>query len=101
MDAVLWDVLSAVAVRPVEDANVSLTSRHLLTFPIDVGSLLGVRILSLFCSPVALVVALGSLISLWPFLSARHPVLGGTAALLLFALALGLGNERVSLDERG
>jgi hypothetical protein len=51
----------------------------------------GVRMLSLFCSPVALLIALGSLISLWPFVSARHTVLGGVAALLIFALALGLG----------
>jgi hypothetical protein len=75
---------------PVEDANVSLTSHRLRTFPIDVGRLLSVRILSVFCSPVALLVAFGSLISLWPFLFARQTVLGGAAALLLFALALGL-----------
>ena len=90
MDAVLW-VFSVLWLSVVaEDASISLTSRHLLTFPIDVGSLLGVRILSLFCSPVAQLIALGSLISLWPFFYARHTVLGGVAALLLFALALGL-----------
>jgi hypothetical protein len=91
MDAVLAVLCLLWLFVLVEDATVSLTSRHLLTFPIGVGSLLGVRILSLFCSPVALLIALGSLMSLWPFLSARHTVLGGIAALLLFALALGLG----------
>ena len=40
---------------------------------------------------MALAIAVGSLISLWPLFSARHPVLGAVAALLLFALALGLG----------
>jgi hypothetical protein len=40
---------------------------------------------------VALLIAFGSLISLWPLFSARHTLLGGVAALLLFALALGLG----------
>jgi hypothetical protein len=90
MDAVLWVLCVLWLFVLVEDASVSLTSHHLLTFPIDVGSLLGVRILSLFCSPVAQLIALGSLISLWPFFSTRHTVLGGVAALLLFALALGL-----------
>jgi hypothetical protein len=90
MDAVLWVLCVLWLFVLVEDASVSLTSHDLLTFPIDVGSLLAVRILSLFCSPVAQLIALGSLISLWPFFSARHTVLGGVAALLLFALALGL-----------
>jgi hypothetical protein len=76
---------------PVEDANVSLTSRHLRTFPIDVGRLLIVRMLSVFCSPVALLIAAGSLVSLWPFFFARQTVLGGVAALLLFASAFGFG----------
>jgi hypothetical protein len=31
------------------------------------------------------------MISLWPFFSAHHTVLGGVTALLLFALALGVG----------
>ena len=90
-EAMLWVFCALWLVVLVEDTTVSLTSRHLLTFPIDVTSLLGVRVLSLFCSPVALLIALGSLISLWPFLFARHTALGGIAALWLFALALGLG----------
>jgi hypothetical protein len=91
MDALLWTFCLLWLFVLVEDASVSLTSRDLRTFPIHVGPLLGVRVLSLFCSPVALLIGLGSLISLWPFFSARHTVLGGAAALLLFALALGLG----------
>jgi hypothetical protein len=59
MDAVLWVFCVLWLFVLVEDASVSLTSRHLLTFPIDVGSLLGVRILTLFRSPVALLIALG------------------------------------------
>jgi hypothetical protein len=90
-EAVLWVFCALWLFVVVEDVSVSLTSRHLLTFPIDLGSLLGIRVLSFFCSPVALLIALGSLISLWPFLFARHTVLGGIAALWLFALALGLG----------
>jgi hypothetical protein len=90
MDTVLWTFCVLWLFVPIEHANISLTSRHLRTFPIDVGRLLSVRILSVFCSPVALLVAFGSLISLWPFLFARQTVLGGAAALLLFALALGL-----------
>jgi hypothetical protein len=91
MEAVLWVFCGLWLLVPAEDASVSLASRRLLTFPIDVGSLLGVRVLSLFCSPVTVLIALGSLMSLWPFFSARHPVLGGAGALLLFALAFGLG----------
>ena len=90
MDTVLWTFCALWLLVPVEDANISLTSRHLRAFPIDVGRLLSVRILSVFCSPVALLVGFGSLISLWPFLLARQTVLGGIAALLLFAMVLGL-----------
>jgi hypothetical protein len=89
MDEVLWTLCVLWLVVLVEDASVSLTSRHLRTFPLDVRRLLAVRILSVFCSPVALLVALGSAISLWPFLFARQTVLGAVAALLLYALALG------------
>jgi hypothetical protein len=91
MDAALWTLCLLWLLVLVEDASVSLTSRHLRTFPIDVGQLLAVRVLSVFCSPVALLVALGSLISLWPFLFARQTVLGSAAALLLFVLPLGFG----------
>jgi len=88
MEAVLLTFFVLWVFVLVEDASVSLTSRHLRTFPIEAGRLLLVRILSVFCSPVALLIALGSVISLWPLLFARQTVLGGIAALLLFALAL-------------
>ena len=90
MDTVLWAFSALWLFVVVEDVSVSLTSRQLRLFPIDVGRLLGVRILSVFCSPLAVVVAVGSLISLWPFLFARRPLLGSVAAVLLFALALAL-----------
>jgi hypothetical protein len=89
MDVVLWIWCLLWLFVLLDDANVSLTSRDLRTFPINAGRLLGVRILSVFCSPVAMLVAIGSLISLWPLLLARQTVLGVAAALLLFALALG------------
>lgn len=91
MDAVLWALCVLWLFVPVEDAVISLTSRHLRTFPIDVGRLLIVRMLSVFCSPVAMLIALGSLVSLWPFLFARQTVLGGAAALILFASSFGFG----------
>ena len=91
LEGVLWAFCVLWLIVPVEDANVSLTSRHLRAFPIDVGRLLIVRMLSVFCSPVALLIAAGSLVSLWPFLFARQSVLGGVAALLLFASAFGFG----------
>lgn len=91
MDAVLWLFCALWLLVLVEDASVSLTSRHLRTFPIGVGRLLAVRVLSVFCSPVAWLVGVGSLTGLWPFFFAHQTVLGSAAALLLFALALGLG----------
>ena len=89
IDEVLWVFCGLWLFVLAEDSTVSLTSRHLRPFPLEVGRLLAVRILSVFCSPVALLVALGSVVSLWPFLFARQSVLGAAAALLLFALALG------------
>jgi hypothetical protein len=91
MDAVLCAFCALWLFVLIEDASFSLSSRHLRIYPIDVRRLLAVRVLSLLCSPVAILTALGSLVSLWPFVSAQHTVLGGAAALLLFALALGLG----------
>jgi hypothetical protein len=91
MDAVLGVFCLLWLFVVAEEAGVSLTSRQLLAFPLRTGSLLAVRILSLFCSPVTLAVAAGSLISLWPMISARHPVLGAAAAVWLFALAFAAG----------
>jgi hypothetical protein len=88
MDGVLWTFSVLWLFVLVEDANVSLTTRHLRTFPIDTRRLLLVRMLSVFCSPVALLIACGSVFSLWPLLLARQTILGTIAALLLFALAL-------------
>lgn len=93
MESVLWTFCALWLFVLVEDESVSLTSRHLRTFPIGIGGLLAVRILSVFCSPVALLVALGSLISLWPFLVAPQTVLGSSAALLLFASAFGFATS--------
>ena len=74
-----------------EDLNVSLSSDRLRRFPLDVRSLLGLRLLSLFLSPIAWLATVVSLLGLSPLLSAPHPVLGGLAALLFFALAIGVG----------
>jgi hypothetical protein len=91
MDAVLMVLGMLWLFVVVEDGSVSMTSQRLLRFPLNVGSLLGVRILSPFCSPVMLLISLGSLLSLFPLFSARHPFLGSIMALLLLALALCLG----------
>jgi hypothetical protein len=91
LETVLWGFCVLWLFVPVEDANVSLRTRHLRPFPLDVGRLLIVRVLSVFCSPVALLITAGSLVSLWPFLFARQTVLGCAAALLLFASAFGFG----------
>jgi hypothetical protein len=83
----LWLVVSG------EDLNVSLSSERLRRFPLDVGSLLALRLLSLFLSPIAWLATIVSLLGLSPLLSARHPVLGGLAALFFFALAIGVGTS--------
>jgi hypothetical protein len=74
-----------------EDLNVSLSSDRLRRFPLDVRSLLALRLLSLFLSPIAWLATIVSLLGLSPLLSAPHPVIGGLAALLFFALAIGVG----------
>jgi hypothetical protein len=91
MDTVLWTLCALWLFVVSEDTAISLTSRRLRAFPIAIGPLLAIRVLSVFCSPVTLLIALGSVISLWPFVSAHHPVLGGCAALLLFAMSLAAG----------
>jgi hypothetical protein len=74
-----------------EDLHVSLSSDRLRRFPLDVRSLLALRLLSLFLSPIAWLATVLSLIAVWPLHAARQPVLGGLAALLLLALTIGLG----------
>ena len=56
-----------------EDLNVSLSSDRLRRFPLDVRSLLALRLLSLFLSPIAWLATIVSLLGLSPLLSARHP----------------------------
>ena len=74
-----------------EDLNVSLSSDRLRRFPLDVRSLLALRLFSLFLSPIAWLATIVSLLGLSPLLSARHPLLGSLAALFFFALTIGVG----------
>src|SRR5262249_58618347 len=74
-----------------ENLHVSLSSDRLRRFPLDVRSLLALRLYSLFMSPIAWLAALVSLRGLSPMLSAAHPLLGILAALCVFALAIGVG----------
>jgi hypothetical protein len=74
-----------------EDLNVSLSSDRLRRFPLDVRSLLALKLSSLFLSPIAWLATIVSLLGLSPLLSARHPLLGIVAALFFFALTIGVG----------
>ena len=74
-----------------EDLNVSLSSDRLRRFPLDVRSLLALRLFSLFLSPIAWLATIVSLIGLSPLLSAPHPLLGSLAAFFFFALTIGVG----------
>jgi hypothetical protein len=74
-----------------ENLHVSLSSDRLRRFPLDVHSLLALRLYSLFMSPITWLAALVSLPGLSPMLSAAHPLLGMLAALCVFALAIGAG----------
>jgi hypothetical protein len=74
-----------------ENLHVSLSSDRLRRFPLDVRSLLTLKLQSLFLSPIAWLATIVSLLSLSPLLSARHPVFGSVAALFFFALTIGLG----------
>ena len=56
-----------------EDLNVSLSSDRLRRFPLDVRSLLALKLSSLFLSPIAWLATIVSLLGLSPLLSARHP----------------------------
>ena len=79
-----------------EDLNVSLSSERLRRFPLDVPSLLALKLSSLFLSPIAWLATIVSLFGLSPLLSARHPLLGILAALFFFALTIGV---RVSVSQ--
>ena len=74
-----------------EDLNVSLSSDRLRRFPVDVRSLLALRLSSLFLSPIVWLATVVSLLGLSPLLSAPHPLLGSLAALFFFALTVGVG----------
>jgi hypothetical protein len=71
-----------------EDASISLTPTNLSRFPLSLKKLLAVRILSMFISPVVMIIAIGSLLSLLPLLKARNPVLGIAAAILFLSLSV-------------
>jgi hypothetical protein len=91
MDTLLLALCLLWLAVPGEDLNVSLSSDRLRRFPLDVRSLLALRLLSLFLSPIAWLATIVSLLGLSPLLSAPHPVLGGLAALVFCALAIGVG----------
>jgi hypothetical protein len=74
-----------------EGRNGSVTIERLRRFPLDVPSLVAIRVLSMWLSPIVWMVTIASLLSLLPFLSARHPVSGSLAALSLYAVTVGLG----------
>jgi hypothetical protein len=70
-----------------EDTNISIAAKNLIRFPLSVNTLLGVRVLSMFISPVVMMIVIGSLMSLFPFLTSRNPVTGIAAAILFLSLA--------------
>jgi len=74
-----------------EDLNVSLSSDRLRRFPLDLRSLLELRLLSLFLSPIVWLATIVSLLGLSPLLFAPHPLLGSLAAIFFFTLAIGVG----------
>lgn len=74
-----------------------LTSEFLRRFPLDVSSLIAIRVLSLWLSPIVWMATMASLLSLIPFLSARHPLLGMLATLFLYAITVGLGMSASAL----
>src|SRR5512132_4118555 len=73
-----------------EDLHVSLTGVRLRRFPVDARSLLALRFSSLFLSPIVWLATIVSLLGLLPLLTARHALLGSLAALVLFALTIGI-----------
>jgi hypothetical protein len=80
-----------------EDLNVSLSSERLRRFPVDVRSLLTLRLFSIFLSPVAWLATVVSLLALSPLLFAPHPLLGILEALCVYALTIGIGMSVAAL----
>jgi hypothetical protein len=74
-----------------ENLNVSVTSDRLRRFPVGARSLLALRLVSVFLSPIAWLAAIGSMLALAPLLSSRHPLLGGVAAVWFLGLTIGVG----------
>ena len=91
MDSLLLILCLLWLVVPGEDLHVSLSSDRLRRFPLGVRSLLALRLLSLFLSPIAWLATIVSLIGLSPLLSAPHPLLGVLSAVFFFALTVGVG----------
>jgi hypothetical protein len=91
MDRLLLVVCLLWLLVPGEHLNVSLTSDRLRRFPLDVRSLLALRLFSLFLSPIAWLATIVSLLSLTPLLSAPHPLPGTVAAFLLYTLTTAVG----------
>jgi hypothetical protein len=91
MDRLLLALCVLWLVAIGEDLNVSLSNDRLRRFPLSVHTLLALRLLSIFLSPIAWLAAIISLVGVSPFLRARHPVLGSLAALFFFAIAVGVG----------
>src|SRR5215510_10998768 len=70
---------------PIFDAsNIGITAKNLLRFPLTIRSLLAIRIFSMFISPVSMLLVVGSLMTLFPFLKSRHPLIGIAATVLCY-----------------
>jgi hypothetical protein len=91
MDTVLLLVLMLNLLVLTDDAVISLSAPRLRKFPLTVSELLRVRILSVFCSPVAWLLLLASSATLYSLRLSPHALLAGVSAMLLFSLTLALG----------
>jgi hypothetical protein len=91
MDGLLLVLCLAWLVVLGEDLHVSLSSDRLRRFPLDVRSLLELRLFSVLLSPIVWLATIVSLLGLSPLLSAPHPWLGVLAAFFFFALTIGVG----------
>jgi hypothetical protein len=74
-----------------EDSNISISAKNLVRFPLSVNTLLAVRVISFFISPVVMMIVIGSLMSLLPLLKSRNPAMGMAAAILFLSLAAIVG----------
>ena len=91
MDGLLLGLCLLWLVLLNEDLKVSLSSDRLRRFPLGVRSLLALRLLSLFLSPIAWLATIVTLLGLSPLLAAPHPLLGSLAGFSFFALTIGVG----------